>query len=87
MQSDARPPLRWFSASDVKYTVAANMVKFPNSDKTPLLPRSQFHEILNLTFKCSAKNAPDSQTLSLLLCGWKLYIWSFNPESFQSRFW
>lgn len=83
MRSDARPPLWWFSASDVKYTVAANLVKFPNSDKPPLLPRSQIHEILNLTFKCSLKNGPDSQPLSLLLCGWKRHITSFNPENFS----
>lgn len=55
------PSPLWFSASDVKYTVAANLVRW-----TPLLPCSRF-------LKCSSKNLTYSPP-PVCYCGLKFSI-------------
>lgn len=64
MLSDAPPPpFDGLVQSDVKYTVAANLVKFLHSDKTPLLPRSQFLKIIYLSLSAHP-NTPLTYSLS-----------------------
>ena len=51
-------PALWFSASDVRFTVAANLVKFLYSDKKTTVIAS-FPVSLDLSFKCSSEDTAD----------------------------
>lgn len=46
---------QWFSASNVRYTVAANQVKILYPNNTPLLPNSWFLKIHNLSVSAHSK--------------------------------
>lgn len=62
---------RWFSASDVRYTVAANLMRFLYSNKSLLLHHSH---LLKIPIKCSSKKYIWQQPLSAWYCRWEVNI-------------